>query len=174
MKKGWLVFSLIVMAMIIAACGESESSADKVEMDTKEVMESIEDKISDDMDGETGMFMQTNLTDEDDDMREMYFDTLGIEPELIASGHGFQSMMNINSTVIMVLEAASADDVPAIKEGLEAYLENQVNVWSQYLPDQYEKVENNIIKTAGNYLIYITYDDPAGVEAIFDSATGLK
>lgn len=118
------------------------------------------------------MFQRTDLTDEEDPTGQMYMDTMGIDRDLLASGFGYQSMMNVNSTTIIVLEAASADDVPAVKEGLEAYLENQVNIWSQYLPDQYEKVENNIIKTEGNYFIYITYDNPESIEAIFDDAAG--
>lgn len=172
MKKSFLLFSFIVLMIIVAACGDSGSG--EVTIDTSELMDSIEAKISEDMDGETGMFGRSDLKDEEDPMSQMSLDMLGIDAELIASGYSLESIMNINSTTIMVIEAASADDVPAVEEGLEALLENQVNVWSQYLPDQYEKVENNIIKTAGNYLIYITYDDPAGIEAIFDEAAGLK
>lgn len=179
MKKVWLVVSLIVLTMVMAACGsdsagDSTDETEAVTMNTEEVMSQIESQISDDMDGETGMFQRANLTDEEDPTGQMYIDTMGIERDLLASGFGYQSMMNVNSTTIIVLEAASADDVPAVKEGLEAYLENQVNVWSQYLPDQYEKVENNIIKTAGNYLIYITYDNPENIETIFDEAAGAE
>jgi len=179
MKKVWLVVSLIILAMVMAACGsdsagDSQDETEAVTMDTEEVMSQIESQISDDMDGETGMFQCANLTDEEDPTSQMYIDTMGIERDLIASGFGYQSMMNVNSTVIMVLEAASTDDVPAVEEGLEAYLDNQVGVWEQYLPDQYEKVENNVIKTAGNYLIYITYDHPENIEAIFDEAAGAE
>lgn len=179
MKKVWLVVSLIILAMVMAACGsdssgDSQDETESITMDTEEVMSQIESQISDDMDGETGMFQRANLTDEEDPTSQMYIDTMGIERDLIASGFGYQSMMNVNSTVIMVLEAASADDVAAVKEGMEAYLDNQVGVWEQYLPDQYEKVKNNIIKTAGNYLIYITYDHPENIEAIFDEAAGTE
>lgn len=177
MKKVWLVVSLIVLTMAMAACGndsagDSTSETDAVTMNTEEVMDKIESQISEDMDGETGMFQRADLTDEEDPTGDMYMDTMGIDRTLLASGFGYQSMMNVNSTTIIVLEAASSDDIPAIREGLEAYLENQVNIWSQYLPDQYEKVENNIIKTEGNYFIYITYDNPESIEAIFDDAAG--
>ncbi|GEM00962.1 protein of unknown function [Halolactibacillus halophilus] len=175
MKKVWFVVSLIVVTIMMAACGsdaagDSQDEVEAITIDTSEVMDQIESQISDDMDGETGMFQRVNLTNEEDPMGQMYIDTMGIERNLIASGFGYQSMMNVNSTTIIVLESASTDDVLAVKEGLEAYLENQVNVWSQYLPDQYEKVENNIIKTEGNYLIYITYDNPENIETIFDEA----
>ena len=179
MKKVWFVVSLIVLTMVLAACGsdsagDSRDETEAITMDTEEVMDQIESQISDDMDGEIGMFQRANLTDEEDPTGQMYIDTMGIERDLIASGFGYQSMMNVNSTVIMVLEAVSADDVPAVKEGLEAYLDDQDRIWSQYLPDQHEKVKNNIIKTAGNYLIYITYDHPENIEAIFDEAAGAE
>jgi hypothetical protein len=167
-----------MLAMVMAACGsdseEAGNETEAVTIDTEAVMDQIESQISDDMDGETGMSQRANLTDGEDPTSQMYIDTMGIERDLIASGFGYQSMMNVNSTVIMVLEAASADDVAAVKEGMEAYLDNQVGVWEQYLPDQYEKVKNNIIKTAGNYLIYITYDHPENIEAIFDEAAGTE
>lgn len=179
MKKVWFVVSVIMLAMVMAACGsdlsgDSRDETEAITMDTEEVMDQIESQISDDMDGETGMFQRAHLTDEEDPTSQMYIDTMGIERDLIASGFGYQSMMNVNSTTIIVLEAASTDDVPAVEEGLEAYLDNQVGVWEQYLPDQYEKVENNVIKTAGNYLIYITYDHPENIEAIFDEAAGAE
>lgn len=178
MKKVWFVVSLIMLAMVMAACGsdseEAGNETEAVTIDTEAVMDQIESQISDDMDGETGMSQRANLTDGEDPTGQMYIDTMGIERDLIASGFGYQSMMNVNSTVIMVLEAASADDVAAVKEGMEAYLDNQVGVWEQYLPDQYEKVKNNVIKTEGNYLIYITYYNPENIETIFDEAAGAE
>lgn len=171
MKKIGVVLSLMVLALVMVACG---NETEEVTMDTTDVMDKIENQISEDMDGETGMFQRADLTDVEDPTSQMYFDTLGVERDLVASGYGYQSMMNVNSTAILLLEAASTEDVDTLKSGLEAYLENQVNVWSQYLPDQYEKVENNIIKTAGNYLIYITYENPESIETIFDEAAGMS
>ena len=41
-------------------------------------------------------------------------------------------------------------------------------MWEMYLPDQFEKVKNNLILSKGTYLIYITYDNPEAIEKIFN------
>ena len=78
--------------------------------------------------------------------------------------------MNVNADEIILLEAKDEKQVASLKEALEKELEGQVQTWKQYLPDQYEKVENNVIKTNGKYLLYVTYTKPGNIEKVFDSS----
>ena len=43
-------------------------------------------------------------------------------------------------------------------------LASQEQTWSTYLPDQYEKVQNNVTGRVGNLLYYITSDHPQELE----------
>jgi hypothetical protein len=77
--------------------------------------------------------------------------------------------MNVNSDEIILLKAKDEAHVKSLKEALEREKEAQIKTWEIYLPDQFEKVKNNVIKTNGNYLLYVTYGNPDEIEAIFDS-----
>jgi hypothetical protein len=70
--------------------------------------------------------------------------------------------------MILILEAASADKLDGLLAILNTILEAEKELWSQYLPDQYEFVKDTVIKTQGNFIIYITYAEAAALEAIFD------
>ena len=83
-------------------------------------------------------------------------------------------MMNVKSDLIFVLKAADESKVQVLKEALEEQKTKQEGIWSNYLIDQYEKVQNNVIKVNGKYLLYATCDHPENIEAIFDNALSSK
>lgn len=76
--------------------------------------------------------------------------------------------MNVNADEIIVLEAADEAQTDEVKTALENELAAQVQTWEQYLPDQFEKVKNNVILQNGTQFIYITYDQPEKIAQIFD------
>ena len=51
-----------------------------------------------------------------------------------------------------------------VQEALADTLASQEQTWSTYLPDQYEKVQNNVTGRVGNLLYYITSDHPQELE----------
>lgn len=68
-----------------------------------------------------------------------------------------------NSDFIMILKAKEGrlSDTEAIATAMRSY---QFERRNDYIPDQINKLEANIIKDVGNYVIYITYDDPKAME----------
>ena len=66
------------------------------------------------------------------------------------------------------MKAKSNEDAELLKASLQKELDAQIQTWSQYLPDQYEIVKKNVLKTKGEYVVYITYDNVDAVEKIFD------
>lgn len=94
----------------------------------------------------------------------------GLTDEYIAEGYLFASAMNVNAYTIILNEAKEASQIPLVEEKLETYFEAQYNIWEMYLPDQFEKVKNTIIETKGNYIIYITYENPEKMKDIFTNA----
>lgn len=115
--------------------------------------------------------MEVDLTKEetDDPAAEIYMENMDLKSDHIENGMILGSLMNVNSNEIILIEATDEEHVDSIKESLEKQLENEYRTWEQYLPDQFEKVKNNIIKTNGKFLLYVTYDDEKAIEDIFDS-----
>ncbi|MCY6370091.1 DUF4358 domain-containing protein [Clostridium ganghwense] len=172
------ILSLAIVVLSIFAFGGCAKKTPNVPV--KDIVESIKNQMTEDMkaagapeesfkDGKLPGFMEIDLTSEETEpfakpVKEKY------NMEDLEEGIVLQQMMSVKSDLIIVLKAKDESKVENLKAVLEKEKEQQEKIWSQYLPDQYEKVKNNIIKVKGNYLIYITYENPEKIEAIFDNA----
>ncbi|MED1560831.1 hypothetical protein AJ85_06380 [Alkalihalobacillus alcalophilus ATCC 27647 = CGMCC 1.3604] len=178
-----LTMALVVFTLIGCNSGDNDEGENQSgEISLEEIFSSIKDQIAEDLqeaglgedvyvDGQLQMYIETDLTDEtatDDPLVEMLLENMKIDSSQLANGYVLQAAMNVNSDQIILLEAADEAEVAALQEGLERELENQHRIWESYLPDQYEKVKNNIIKVDGLFILYATYDDAQKLEAIFD------
>ncbi|MFO1442235.1 DUF4358 domain-containing protein [Bacillus sp. Bva_UNVM-123] len=181
MKKWVLIMSLILGVAMLAACGNKEKDDDKQEVSLADVHKQIKDVIVEDLknggfaepvvDGKLLSYLEIDLTDPENPDRDFYLEKLGIQEEQLQAGYVIAALMNINSDEIILLEAKDETAAASLKTALEKELAAQTQTWSQYLPDQFEKVKNNIIKQNGNKLIYITYDHPDKMAEIFDAKT---
>ena len=187
MMKKLMMTAMLMLVLVLAACG---SNADKPDNNAgngsdepeetanfEEVYNAVETAMVDaltedgDMTKEDALncYIIDDLTnaDSDDPMVEMTLERLEIDPAQLANGKFIAAMMNINSDEIIVLEAKDEADVATLKTALENELEAQDQTWSQYLPDQHEKVKNNVITTEGNFLLYVTFSAPDQVVDAF-------
>ncbi|GMQ56459.1 hypothetical protein AN1V17_08520 [Vallitalea sediminicola] len=159
--------------------GDKDDDGDKeeeVNVSVDDIAAAIREQIKQDM-IEQGM-SEEDFTEEgvipgyiDGDLKseeENPMITIEINKEDIEEGRLIAPMINLNSNQIIILKASEESKVSDLQAVLESVKESQVGVWEQYLPDQYEKVKNNIIKTNGKYLLYVTYDNPEKIEEIFD------
>lgn len=54
-----------------------------------------------------------------------------------------------------VFKAKDSGSVSAVKTALEDYLQNRKDAWmSEYMPEEYPKLENAEVRVAGNYVMY--------------------
>ncbi len=61
-----------------------------------------------------------------------------------------------------IFKAPSDDDVKAIKETVEAYLNRRVEEWMpEYMPEEFPKVENATVKVFGRYVVYCILSEDA-------------
>lgn len=172
MKKK--IVSLVLLVLSIFTFVGCRQQVPDVNVSVSDILEGIEEEIANDLkgagvpqesfiNGELPGFMEVDLTQEEQNPMAQFFNKENIEEGIV-----LQQMMNVKSDLIIVLKAKDETKVEDLKASLEKVKEGQVNTWSQYLPDQYEKVENNIIKSKDKYLIYITYNDSEKIETIFD------
>ncbi len=158
MKK---ILSILMVAFVMisfAACGQKETVKD---ISIKEMV----DKIAE-LPTAQGL-IQTDLSTPDE--RNKYLiEPMELNTEDLEEGYAIYSMINVKSDMILVFKAKDESSVENLKKVLNKTAENQEGIWAEYLPKQYEKVQNRIIKQKGNYLIYIVTDEPQEVENIFD------
>ncbi|WP_432403246.1 DUF4358 domain-containing protein [Wukongibacter sp. M2B1] len=174
MKK--ILILAIACLMIFTAVGCSQQQKE-VNIAITDIVEGIKGKIAEDMkaagvsednfkEGKLPGYIETDLTTDDlqGQMNEIF------NKEDIEEGIIIEQMMNVNSDLIIVLRAKDESKVDNLKLSLDKVREQQNTIWSTYLPDQYEKVKNNMTIVEGKYLIYITYEDTESIEAIFNNA----
>lgn len=177
MKKITVALLLSIVTVILFGCGNSANDESKVSL--SELVSSIQEQIASDLeaggvenplvDGELLGYILADLTAQNaEGMEAMYAEKLNIDPEDINAGYILAPMMNVKSDEIILLEAKDEEQVATLKKALEEELQAQINTWQQYLPDQFEKVKNNVITTNGRYLLYVTYDNPDAIVKIFN------
>ncbi len=174
MKKFFILAIACLMVFTAAGCSKQQK---EVNVPITDIVEGIKAKMAEDMkaagvpedsfkDGSLPGYMETDLASGDlkEPMAEMF------NQEDLEEGIVIQQMMNVRSDLIVVLKAKDESKLENLKTSLDKIKEQQEMIWSSYLPDQYEKVKNNITIVEGKYLIYITYDDPESIETIFNNA----
>lgn len=172
------VLSLLMFGLI--ACGESNDKV-KSNVSVSDIMADVKDQLVKDIEEESGEnvleedgtisgYVEADLLadGEKDPFVEMLLERSDIDPEKLEEGQLLAPMMNVNSNEIIILKAKDKTDVDTLKEALEREQNIQIGIWEQYLPDQHEKVKKNIIKTKGNYLIFITSENASNIEYVFD------
>lgn len=177
MKKITVAFLFSIVSVILFGCGNSANDESNVSL--SEVLTSIKEQIASDLeaggvegalvDGELQGYTLADLTSENaEGVEAMYAEKLNIDPTMLNAGYILVPMMNVKSDEIILLEAKDEAQVETLKQALEEELQAQINTWQQYLPDQFEKVKNNVITTNGRYLLYVTYDNPDAIVKIFN------
>lgn len=109
-----------------------------------------------------------------DDLMMFVSDPDLFKQELISEGSILAPMFNVMSDEIILLKAKDKGAVKELQAALEQEKENRLTQWESYLPNQYEKVKNTVIKVQGQYLLYATWEDPKIIEAAFDKALSGK
>lgn len=94
----------------------------------------------------------------------------GISADAVASGKVYMGT-NATAEEIAVLEAASADQVAAVKAGLEARIEAQLTSFQSYNAAEVPKLEDPVLQTKGNYVILCVCDNKTEAENVINEST---
>ncbi len=181
MRKVKAVAVILFFVLVVGCTNQPKGEIEETKAASfEEIVTAIKEQVADDLkedgvgeevlvDGKLTYYLETDLTTPEESDSAIWIEKLGLNKEEIANGRVIAAMMNVNADEIIVLEAKEEKQVESLKAALERELNNQDQTWKQYLPDQYEKVKNNSIKTNGKYLLYVTYTDPDEIEKIFNS-----
>lgn len=179
-----MLICVVVIFALVGCAGEDDEKKDQVatpDVSVKEIMDGIKGQVVQDVkdagfgEGQSDeemlqSYLETNLVDTatDDPFAQMFFEQTQLDKKLLVEGSMFAAMFKTNADKIIVLKAKDKKDADLLKASLQKELDAQIQTWERYLPEQYEKVKNNVLKTTGNYVLYVTYNNVDAVEKIFD------
>jgi hypothetical protein len=100
-----------------------------------------------------------------EEMKDFYY----INPDDVDESIIKLPMMNVMATEVAIIKVKDAKNVENVKASINKRVKDLERIWSQYLPNQYELVENHILKSNGQYVIFIVHEDAKKIEGTFDS-----
>lgn len=160
-----LVSSVILLMPGCSAAGAGGAGRDPAAMDKiasdihaeiKAYLDAADAGFSEEeyADGKIPMMTVTRVKKGDADFEDALA-FYGLDSETVQDMYAAQAMMITQSNVVIVLRTS---DVEKALAGLKEFHEGQERMWSSYLPDQYEKVKNNVTGSEGDYVYYVTHD----------------
>lgn len=150
MKK-LLIFLSALALMTLAACGGSSSQAD---FDPSELADALRD---------SGCF--TDLLSEMDEATAL--ELYGIDPESVERCKVYLGT-GATAEEIAVVECTDKDAASAAAEAFDKRVESQIKAYENYVPSELTKLDKAIVRSSGNYAVYVTAADADGAGAIVD------
>ncbi len=84
------------------------------------------------------------------------------------------SAMNIQADEIWLVEAKDSSAAAEIEELARSRVEQRMQEFKNYAPDQYQVLENAAILREGNYVVLLASQDIETLKAAFDKAVGIE
>ena len=156
MKKN--VFALTVIMVIILALLTGCSSKDTTSKEPS--IDEIDQNINDDVD-------ISNMVESDSDKLEKLYD---IDIDKVENFKLYTAKTNIEANELLILKVKNEEDIGDIKEDINDRIESQTNSFKDYLPDEYFLIEKHVLKSNGNYIIFIISEEAEKIESLFDKS----
>jgi hypothetical protein len=164
MKK---ILSLIFIgAALIGAAYFSTQKPDTVDVPVKDIVTSIEaeyDMISN--------LMEVDLKEEEmSELNQGFVKSYNINPEDIEEGIIKFPMINLMVEEIAVLKVKDKSSVVIVSELLKEHADIVAKSFENYVPKNQEIANNYILKSKGNYILFVISENAESIEEIFDSS----
>ncbi len=144
-----IVIALII-AVVVLVMPKEETK--------KEInLEEVSNKIT-----ENSAFKEMATEDISTDTLKNYFQ---VNTENVEKVVGKVPLMNVHSSLYVIIQAKEGK-ANEVKEDLNEFLKGYEELWSRYLPDQYEYVQNRKFDVIGDYVYLIIAEDSGKLENI--------
>ena len=166
MKKYTVLIALCLCMLALAACGGGSGDAVSYDTAKENLVNALAQELKAGGIGEDAFTEETPLPGYAilDVLGENEFLPVQVDASSVKQGVVIQAMMNVRSDLIVLIEVKDDAGAQRVQEALADTLASQEQTWSTYLPDQDEKVQNNVTGRVGNLLYYITSDHPQELE----------
>ena len=148
----------LLLVFSLAACSGGEDKA-SLEMDVQEVYQQLM-ALPD-------MPAMIELPE------DKALDFLGLDYSKCVQAVTAISAMNIQADEIWLVEAKDSSTAAEIEELARARVEQRMEEFKNYAPDQYQVLENAAILREGNYVVLLVSQDIETLKAAFDKAAGI-
>ena len=147
----WLVVAAMLIIFISLTAGKGDSSAP---------FESVAEAVTKTLD-------QTNMTPADNQMvRRLY----GLDPAQFEGVLCYSPTTNMNAEEVLLVKLQSDSQQDAVREAIEARRDSQMRTFDGYGFEQYAMLEESIIEVHGNYILFISSNDPKTTVKAFSDA----
>ena len=157
LKRRGLLFLSLLLVLSLAACSGGQNAS--FEMDVQEIYEQL-----------------TALPD----MPEMIvlpedkaLDFLGLDMSKCVQAVTAICAMNIQADEIWLVEAKDGSAAAEIEELARSRVEQRMEEFKGYSPEQYKVLEGAAILREGNYVVLLVSQDTEALKAAFDKAVGI-
>lgn len=147
----WLVVAAMLIFFISLTAGKGDSSAP---------FESVAEAVTKTLD-------QTNMTPADNQMvRRLY----GLDPAQFEGVLCYSPTTNMNAEEVLLVKLQSDSQQDAVREAIEERRDSQMRTFDGYGFEQYAMLEESIIEVHGNYILFISSNDPKTTVKAFSDA----
>ena len=147
-----LVLTGVLALGLLTACGSKEESK---EIDIPALWTSIEETVE----------LPSMMELDDSTLKDVY----GIDAADLESYVARIPMMNVHATEFFIAKVKDGK-MDSVKEAIAKRQADLVTVWEQYLPEQYELVQNYKLETEGNYVLFCVCAQADEVVGLFRDA----
>lgn len=138
-------FLALAMAVSFTACTNKPAGGDgdKTAAEPNKTFSEMAEELSGEVEAPT---MEADET--------MLKDIYHLDMDKIEEAKAYMAMMNVHADDLVLVKAKSEEDAKAVEESLKQRNADSVETWKQYLPEQYELVQNYKLERKGNYVFY--------------------
>lgn len=141
-----LVLVLVIVAFVFVYINTNKEKTEVINISISELEKKIENTDEFDFDKMQNIDIETASA------------TFLIDSSKIKDIIGKSPIVNTKAFMYVVIKAEN-ENLQEIKMALESYGTEYENLWSTYLPDQYELVKNRKIGIKGNYVYMVISED---------------
>ena len=163
------IIPLLLSLALLAGCGGREAGP---ALTAEERTQLYKTAIENARDAETNDAMPV-LTSAADEQMPLYFDLLGLNADDMDAFALSASLMNVRAYGIAAVYPADGRET-AVKEGLEGFIDRQMQSFEQYLADQYDVASKARLEilTDGTVLLVMCQDQDTVYDAIRETIEG--
>ena len=74
---------------------------------------------------------------------------------------------NMSAQEMLLIKLSSRDQSEAVEAAIRARIDSQYNIYEGYAPEQVDMLDRAIVDPQGNYILYISCDDPIKIDEVF-------
>ena len=139
-----LLVALFFLLSSLTACGSSKNDSDK-KPSVDEITQNIKKSV--------------NLSDkrfgDNEKLKKLYdIDSIILDGFVL-----FLAPSNIKADEVAIFKVKNSSDVSKVKDKISARIDKKSQSFKEYLPDEYYLIQHSIVKTNGNYVLFVVSKD---------------